>query len=785
MTNSVTVNGNTYNDGTTAPGNMGNGGHRDNLIPMLSDAVIDLAEKAELAATNGAEQVALAAAQAENALEQAGIALAQAQAAAASAASAAGAPGTNATSTTSMTIGVGVKTPTIQIGKLFSVGQQVVLAATASPTNWMSGTLTAHNSATGATSVMVTNIGSGSAGTFAAWTMSLSGAPAVTGLLNESLGASIASAATIDLSTPTGNLVHVTGSAPIAAITIPVGAERTIIFDGAPPLTHGAALLLPGMANITAAAGDRMIVRGDTSGANVIDYIRANGAPVVAGGIVVASDAGGTLLSYAMNAMQSAAAYTMPDLTTCGPSFGIAALSNAAAVPASVATSDGWSIATGFVAGTLRMLAAAAKATAHGVWPGSVMTPPQTASFAGSSTNTLIGTVNLTATLGVVSWRDTSLVYVAAVNLTTGAMGAPVSFSGVGGSAFNYSIFADSATTFVLNYSNGQKLVAGSVSGLSITLGAPVTVGMGTGLDTMLQLAPGTYLLVGVVTVTNDLFVATVSGTTITVGGGTLTSGVSGTAGPRFERINSTQALITYPTGGAPHGLAFKVATITGTSAALGAAVNTATSVSNAGASSLALRAFAPGGPFLACVPNSTTGASGNWYGITVSGTVPTIGTVSTQANNVISQATAARQTFAYQPKQTLLPYDGTTMLLGTPTTGVAAVGISGTTLTFGSTLALGASQFVTDLDTGANFYAIGAATVDKLSVSGTTITSSYQLAVSPTIIKSDTLNDKAVKYGATWYAWTLTGGATRCAISPTSWLFSNGFNFTLNGPIS
>lgn len=45
MVNSVTFNnsGNSYNDGTQAPGNMRNGGHRTNLIPMLNDAVAEVA----------------------------------------------------------------------------------------------------------------------------------------------------------------------------------------------------------------------------------------------------------------------------------------------------------------------------------------------------------------------------------------------------------------------------------------------------------------------------------------------------------------------------------------------------------------------------------------------------------------------------------------------------------------------------------------------------------------------------------------------------------------------
>lgn len=94
-------------------------------------------------------------------------------------------------------------------------------------------------------------------------------------------GADVASATTINLTATMGDFVHVTGATPISTITIPVGAQRTVIFDGILTLTHGAALLIPGAANITTAAGDRMVVRGDTAGANVVSYTRANGTPVV------------------------------------------------------------------------------------------------------------------------------------------------------------------------------------------------------------------------------------------------------------------------------------------------------------------------------------------------------------------------------------------------------------------------------------------------------------------------------------------------------------------------
>jgi hypothetical protein len=96
-----------------------------------------------------------------------------ADASAASAASALGAPGTNATSTTSLTIGTGAQSLTIQTGKLYSVGQTVVIARTSAPaTTQMTGVVTAHDSGTGALDVTVGSVvGSG---THTDWTVSLS-----------------------------------------------------------------------------------------------------------------------------------------------------------------------------------------------------------------------------------------------------------------------------------------------------------------------------------------------------------------------------------------------------------------------------------------------------------------------------------------------------------------------------------------------------------------------------------------------------------------------------------
>lgn len=102
----------------------------------------------------------------------------------------------------------------------------------------------------------------------------------ITGPLDELKGDDIASAATIDLSIASGNFVHITGTTSITGITLDVGAERTVVFDGILTLTHNAAsLMLPGGQNIVTAAGDRAIIRGESIGnVRVIDYIRASSA---------------------------------------------------------------------------------------------------------------------------------------------------------------------------------------------------------------------------------------------------------------------------------------------------------------------------------------------------------------------------------------------------------------------------------------------------------------------------------------------------------------------------
>lgn len=140
----VTINGHLYSDDSDPSTGMGNGGHLQRFFPLLQDVVAVAAQAASNAAT-----------------------------AAAAAASAVTGASTSATSTTSLALGLGAKSLTIQTGKNIVIGMTVKIAVTADGTTWMAGDVTAYNSGTGALDVNVT-LTNGS-GTYAAWTVSLSG----------------------------------------------------------------------------------------------------------------------------------------------------------------------------------------------------------------------------------------------------------------------------------------------------------------------------------------------------------------------------------------------------------------------------------------------------------------------------------------------------------------------------------------------------------------------------------------------------------------------------------
>lgn len=78
------------------------------------------------------------------------------------------------TSTTSLTIGGGSQTFATQAGKDITVGDWVVASSNANPANFMSGQVTAY--AGGSLTISVPLLGAGGAGTFADWTIRITGA---------------------------------------------------------------------------------------------------------------------------------------------------------------------------------------------------------------------------------------------------------------------------------------------------------------------------------------------------------------------------------------------------------------------------------------------------------------------------------------------------------------------------------------------------------------------------------------------------------------------------------
>lgn len=157
----------------------------------------------------------------------------------------------------------------------------------------------------------------------------------LTGALNEAQGANIASAATVNLTTATGNYAHITGTTNITAITLAQGAERTVVFDGALTLTNGASLLLPTASNIATAAGDSAVFRGEAAGVvRCVNYTRKNGVALASSNVglqsVTSSVAANALtLNYNGGTLD----FRSPTASTGAPVSGVSIAANSIVVP--------------------------------------------------------------------------------------------------------------------------------------------------------------------------------------------------------------------------------------------------------------------------------------------------------------------------------------------------------------------------------------------------------------------------------------------------------------------
>jgi hypothetical protein len=84
------------------------------------------------------------------------------------------------------------------------------------------------------------------------------GGVSIASTLKMAKGGDIASASPLVIDTD-GNYFDVTGTTNFAAMTVEAGNFFMLQFDGALTITHGSGIELPGAANLTTAAGDRLV----------------------------------------------------------------------------------------------------------------------------------------------------------------------------------------------------------------------------------------------------------------------------------------------------------------------------------------------------------------------------------------------------------------------------------------------------------------------------------------------------------------------------------------------
>jgi hypothetical protein len=97
----------------------------------------------------------------------------------------------------------------------------------------------------------------------------------------EARSSALASAATTDLSTASGNYVHITGTTTITSFgTCSPGSRFVLVFDGVLTLTYNAtSLIIPGAANKTTAAGDACMIISEGSGNwKIVGYFSISGS---------------------------------------------------------------------------------------------------------------------------------------------------------------------------------------------------------------------------------------------------------------------------------------------------------------------------------------------------------------------------------------------------------------------------------------------------------------------------------------------------------------------------
>lgn len=493
--------------------------------------------------------------------------------------------------------------------------------------------------------------------------------------------------------------------------------------------------------------------------------------------------------------LADASSLTLADLTQYTNPPVIVAPANATTVPSAITMSNGWTVQTGFVAGTAGIIAPKAIPAPQGVWGTAEMRPPALATILGVGVNSILGTVLLDPGLVAVLYFDDANVKVACVNLTTNAATAAPVTLGSADTANGAAIFRTAANGYVAFYSSVAGGIAQARAGtvdaaLVITQGAQNTVAGGAPAVTPVQLSATSY-----VTRMNGaagLGGVDVTGTVVTMAAPLASGSINDATATsmRIARASATQVFIMYLAAGGATAttrlLSSRIGTVAAGTGVITLSAGVASPAGNVFNDTLGIStlvSLVDGATYLTACQLGATPTSCNFQAVTVAGTVPTIGASTTRVNEAPT-STASPGTFIY--KQTGLPaikYDATTVLLGHLAAGPYAMTVTpGTTLTFGGTLALGAvTTFMKDAATDSLFFARSATTFDKLAVAGTALTSTRQVVATVSTIFDENMTDTAVNFAGTWYVWKVLPVAV---LSATRILVDSSTNFLLCGPV-
>ena len=135
------------------------------------------------------------------------------------------------------------------------------------------------------------------------------------GLVGFSAGANIASAATIDLTSATGNSPRITGTVATSTVTMNAGQQMLVVADGAWPLTYNATTnRLNTGADYTCKAGDTILYYKDLSGVVHGEIIRPTG--VAAGNVLQVDKAQATTATATTVNLSAAILHTLTGTNT-------------------------------------------------------------------------------------------------------------------------------------------------------------------------------------------------------------------------------------------------------------------------------------------------------------------------------------------------------------------------------------------------------------------------------------------------------------------------------------